>query len=162
MKKSRAALWPICVALIAAADQGVKAWSAQVLRTQSPQPELWGVLRFTYVENRGAAFSFLQDAGARWFFVVGTVVILAAIVWALLTRRVTHPLGVWSLAAVTGGALGNFIDRLLRGYVVDLFQTLFIDFPVFNVADIFLVCGGIALCIYLVCYYEKSEKRDAQ
>ncbi len=156
MKKSRVALWLFAVALIVALDQAAKAWSGQVLRGQSPQPELWGLLRFTYVENRGAAFSFLQNADARWFFVAGTVLVLAGIAWALLSRRVTHPLGVWSLAAVTGGAVGNFLDRLFRGYVTDLFQTLFMDFPVFNVADIFLVCGGIALCLYILLYYSKE------
>jgi len=148
MKKTQGLFWLLVVAIIVAADQLVKYWSANVLRYQDPQPELWGLIRFTYVENRGAAFSFLQDG--RWFFVAATVVVLAGIGWIMCSGKITLPLGVWSMAAVTAGAIGNFIDRLFQGYVVDMIQTLFITFPVFNVADIFLTCGGVALCVYLL------------
>lgn len=157
MKKRDKVLWMGLVLLLVALDQLTKCWSLAVLRTQDPQPELLGLLRFTYAENRGAAFSFLQEADARWFFVGMTIVVVAIILWFIYTERIRHPLAVWTLAVITGGAFGNFIDRLFRGYVVDFIQTLFIRFPVFNLADSFLVCGAIGLIIYILFFYSKEE-----
>ena len=116
-----------------------------------------GLVRLTYVKNTGAAFSILT--GHRWPLAVITLAVVALIVFALARRYVTHPFGVLTLAAVTGGALGNLIDRLRLGYVVDMFEFEFVRFPVFNVADIFLTCGAVLLCVYIIFFYSRDEAK---
>ncbi len=141
-------MWYLLVtAGLAAVDQLVKYWVRTNLAVGESVPFIPHICQLTYVQNRGAAFSSMQ--GMRWFFVAITVAFLAVAFWALLTGKVKKPFGRWSLVVVLGGALGNLIDRALFGYVVDMFDVLFMNFAVFNVADIFVVCGGIAFCIYL-------------
>ena len=67
----------------------------------------------------------------------------------------------WKLLLLLAGAVGNLIDRAMRGFVVDMFQLLFMNFAVFNVADICVVCGGIAFCVYFLFFYDKLEKKEA-
>lgn len=119
-----------------------------------------GVFHLTHVRNTGMAFSLLQ--GGRWFFLVMTLIAFGALFVVLKKKWVTHPLGLWSLAAIAGGALGNLIDRVRLGYVVDMIEVEFIRFPVFNVADCFVVCGAILLVIYVL-FFDKSgeEKKRA-
>ena len=119
-----------------------------------------GVFHLTHVRNTGMAFSLLQ--GGRWFFLVMTLIAFGALFVVLKKKWVTHPLGLWSLAAIAGGALGNLIDRIRLGYVVDMIEVEFIRFPVFNVADCFVVCGAILLVIYVL-FFDKSgeEKKRA-
>ncbi len=116
-----------------------------------------GVLDFTYVQNRGAAFGLLQ--GARVFFIILTVVIFAALVIYLYKARLTSPLEKTALAFIAGGAIGNFIDRLVLGYVRDFIEVTFIDFPVFNVADCF-VCIGAGLYILYTFLDMKRKNKD--
>ena len=78
----------------------------------------------------------------------------------LLKKVFTHPFGVASLSVVLAGAVGNLIDRAFFGYVTDMFNFLFMRFAVFNVADICVVCGGIAFCIYFLFFYDKLEKKE--
>ena len=107
-----------------------------------------GVFHLTHVRNTGMAFSLLQ--GGRWFFLVMTLIAFGALFVVLKKKWVTHPLGLWSLAAIAGGALGNLIDRVRLGYVVDMIEVEFIRFPVFNVADCFITCGCVLLMGHLV------------
>lgn len=115
------------------------------------------VLGLTHIHNEGAAFSMLS--GARWFFVVLTVAFVIFAMWLILTKKFPHPMGRWSLVLVVGGAIGNLIDRAAYGYVVDMFETLFMSFAIFNVADIFVVVGGIAFCIYYAFLHDKYMAR---
>lgn len=115
------------------------------------------VLGLTHIHNEGAAFSMLS--GARWFFVVLTVAFVVFAMWLLLTNKFPHPMGKWSLVLVIGGAIGNLIDRAIYGYVVDMFETLFMNFAIFNVADIFVVVGGVAFCIYYAFLHDKAVAR---
>jgi signal peptidase II len=82
--------------------------------------------------------------------------------YALVRRWPKTPLGTWSLCVVTGGALGNFIDRAVNGYVVDMFEFDFIDFAIFNVADVFITVGGILFCLYLLFVHEKKEQKEGE
>ena len=120
-----------------------------------------GLLSFTYVRNTGAAFSSFE--GQQWLF---------ALIFALFTAGVVYeyfkkPMGFsaferWCIAAVYGGGLGNMIDRLRLGYVVDMIKTEFMDFPVFNVADCFITCGCILLLGHLFFFnreFWKDEKK---
>jgi len=101
-----------------------------------------GVLGLASVRNSGAAFGILQ--GQLLFFIVATTVILAGIVFYLPKARLEGKMVSYGLALIMGGALGNFIDRIFKGEVVDMIQVHFLDFPVFNIADSFL-CLGVAL-----------------
>ena len=107
-----------------------------------------GVFHFTYVQNRGAAFSMLQ--GQKFL-------------WLLMKKPLPFTkLEYWCMAAIIAGGLGNFIDRIRLGYVVDMICTDFITFPVFNVADSFVTCGVVLLIIHLVFFnreFWKDEKK---
>ncbi|MGN1290164.1 MAG: signal peptidase II, partial [Bradyrhizobium sp.] len=113
-------------------------------------------VHLTYVKNTGAAFSIFS--GQRWPLIVLTLAVLAVIVYAVARRYVRHPFGVLTLAAIVGGAVGNLIDRARQGFVVDMFEVEFMRFAVFNVADIFLTCGAVALCFYIIFFFGKDEK----
>ena len=97
--------------------------------------------------------------GASMPFLPGLVA--AAIAAALIKRVVAHPFGVITLSVVLAGAVGNLIDRALFGFVTDMFNLQFMHFAVFNVADICVVCGGIAFCVYFLFFYDKLEKKEA-
>lgn len=116
-----------------------------------------GVFRLTYLENRGAAFGVLQ--GQQWFFYIITAVILVAVL-LVYTRipagRKFVPLRVCAVFIVSG-ALGNLIDRVRLGYVVDFFYFELIDFPVFNVADIFVTLSAVLLAVLLLLYYKEED-----
>jgi Lipoprotein signal peptidase len=93
----------------------------------------------------------------RWVFIAATVLFIAMALWAYFTKKVTYPLGLLSLAFVLGGAIGNCIDRLRYGYVVDMLNFEFMDFAIFNIADSFICVGSLIFCIYLFFLYEKKE-----
>ncbi|MBR7149940.1 MAG: signal peptidase II [Oscillospiraceae bacterium] len=156
------ALMAAVAAAIVAFDQWSKFWTVTHLELGESIPFLPPILALHRVHNYGAAWS--SFSGARWFLIIVTAVGMLAL--AYLGRRIVHhPLGRWPLAAVIGGGVGNLIDRVRLGYVVDMLDAVFIDFPVFNVADCFVVCGTIVLCIYYLFYYEKYdagnwEKKD--
>lgn len=118
------------------------------------------VLGLTHIHNTGAAFSILS--GARWFFVVLTVAVVAAALWILYTKKITHPMGCWTMVLVIAGAIGNLIDRVVYGYVVDMFEVLFMHFGIFNVADIFVVVGGILFCVYYIFLHEKWKNKQTK
>ena len=117
---------------------------------------LWdGVVHLTHLRNTGMAFSMLQ--GGRWFFLVMTLVVFVMLGLAIRKKWVSHPVSLWALTAIVGGAIGNLIDRVRLGYVVDMIEVVFMYFGVFNVADCFVVCGAILLVI-AVFFFEKEEK----
>ena len=111
----------------------------------------------SYVQNTGAAFSLFQEH--TWVLAVVSLVVAVLLILALIKKIFTRPWGVISLAVVLAGAVGNLIDRVFLGFVTDMFQTTFMNFAVFNVADICVVLGGISLCVYVIFFYEKWEKK---
>jgi len=143
-------------ALTVLADQYVKLLlcSMEPGETAALLPPL---LRLESVRNYGAAWSSLS--GERALLIAVTAVGLAALAY-LAVRVVRHPLGVWSLWLVIGGGAGNLIDRVRLGYVRDMLATEFMDFPVFNVADIFVTCGTVAAAVYYLKYYEKYDAKN--
>ena len=116
------------------------------------------ILGLTHIHNTGAAFSMLS--GARWFFVVLTIVFVVFALWVLYAKKITHPMGRWTLVLIIAGALGNLIDRIIYGYVVDMFEVLFMQFAIFNVADIFVVVGGILFCIYYGFLHDRQKDKQ--
>ena len=138
-------------------DQYVKRAVVSNLELGETAELLPGLLRLQRVHNYGAAWS--SFSGERWLLIGVTSAGLCALAW-LAAKVVRHPLGVWSLALVIAGGIGNLIDRINAGYVVDMFATEFMDFPVFNVADIFVTCGTFAAAIYYFVYYEKCDAKN--
>ena len=141
---------------LVALDQLVKLWTLKVLKPGGPIPIIPGVLELSYVENRGAAFGILQNR--QWLFIAITVLVVLGII--LLVPRIPrerHYLGLRLCAYfILAGAAGNMIDRIIRGYVVDMIYFRLIDFPVFNVADIYVTCSAFAL-IFLMIFFYKDE-----
>ncbi len=135
----------VCIAL----DQLSKIWARNDLSALALGKEfIPGVLRFLYVENRGAAFGILS--GAHIFFVIMACgVCLVALMYLCIKRRHMR-LSVVSLSLICAGAVGNLIDRLLYGYVTDFLCTEFISFPVFNIADICVTCGSALLIAAII------------
>ena len=135
-------------ALLAALDQISKYFVVKHIEYGAVIPCIEGLFHLTYVQNFGAAFSILQ--GHKWLFVLVFVVFLAMIVWGI--RKELLPFAraeLWFLAAIVGGGLGNILDRLFRGFVVDMIAVDFIDFPVFNLADAAITGSSAVLLILL-------------
>lgn len=145
----------VFAALIVAADQFTKYLTVSNIPLGGKVPVISWLFQLTYIQNTGMAFSMLE--GGRWFFLVVTIIALGLIVAAIAKKWVNHPTGLWALAAIAGGAVGNLIDRMRLGYVVDMIEVTFMEFAVFNVADCFVVCGAILLCIY-VFFFDDSKK----
>lgn len=146
----------IVIVLLVILDQVVKYLVKTNIPLGGAVSFLPGILGLTHIHNTGAAFSMLS--GARWFFVLLTVAFVVFGMWVLLTGRLRHPLGKWSWVLVLAGAIGNLIDRVLYGYVVDMFEVQFMHFAIFNVADIFVVVGGILFCIYYLFLHDKQKE----
>ena len=145
------------VALLLVLDQITKLLAIRNLMGKDPFVIWKGVFELTYLENRGAAFGMLQNR--KIFFVIMTVAVLGLIVYfysrtPLAKRYLPMRICIIFLAA---GALGNFIDRLFRGYVVDFFYFSLIDFPVFNVADIYITVTFVVLTVLILFYYKEEE-----
>lgn len=150
-------LYIIAALLMIALDQVVKYWAFTSLQAQHTIPLIENVFHLTYVENRGAAFSLFSQFDSRWIFVVLAVVITIVILIALSKNWIQTSLGRWSLVLVIAGALGNAIDRVVHGFVVDLFDFRLINFPVFNVADIFVTVSAVLLAVLLLLYYKEED-----
>lgn len=132
------------VVLLVGIDQIIKLWASQTLAAVGSIPVIEGVFEFSYVENRGAAFGILQDQ--RWIFIVLTIAVVLAAVWLLFSGRVKSWLVRIPIILALAGGVGNLIDRIWHGYVVDMFYFKLIDFAVFNFADVCVVVG----CIWLI------------
>lgn len=120
-----------------------------------------GVISFTYVRNTGAAFSSFQ--GMQWLFVLIFLVFTVGIVWEFSKKKMPFTtLERWFIVLIYAGGLGNMIDRLRLGYVVDMIKTEFMNFPVFNVADCCITCGCFLLLGHLIFFnrdFWKEEKK---
>ena len=149
----------IFAAVIVAADQFTKFLVLQNIPLHNTVDFIPGVLSFTYVRNYGAAFSSFQ--GAQWLFVIVFALFTAAIVWEFSGKRWPFTnFERWLIAAIYAGGIGNMIDRFRFGYVVDMLQTEFMDFPVFNVADSFITCGCILLMAHLFLVNKEFWKEE--
>lgn len=140
------------------ADQLAKSAATQYLMGQRPIEIIRNFVELHYVKNYGAAFGILQNQ--RWFFIIITsIVVLAMIAYMLKNSNSLTTLTKLSISMLSGGAVGNLIDRIRLGYVVDFIKLdlKIYNFPVFNIADIFIV-AGTALLVYTV-LFDKLEKK---
>ena len=151
-------LYALVLALVAL-DQAVKYLVRAHIPLGESIPFLPHILDLTYVQNTGAAFSIFREH--TWLLALLSLIVSILLYVALARKWITrHPLGRTCLAMVLAGAVGNLIDRARLQFVTDMFQTTFIDFPVFNVADICIVVGGIAFCLYYLLLFEKLEGKE--
>ncbi len=146
----------ILAALVVFGDQCLKSWVSANIAVGGERTLIPGVVRLTHVNNYGAAFSMLE--GRRTLFLLLTVAVCSVIAWLLLTGAIRGRLGRISAGMLLGGAIGNALDRAAAGYVVDMFEFIFIKFAVFNVADIFITFGGLLFCLYAL-LNEYGQKR---
>ena len=149
---------PIILAVVLfIADQATKYMALTRLKPVGSVTFIDGFMDCTFVENRGAAFGILD--GKVWLLLIMAVVICVVIIAAMLKMPDTREYKwlKWSLMLILAGAVGNVADRLFRGYVIDFFEFTFIKWPVFNMADIYVVIGTIAMAI-LVLFVIKDDK----
>ena len=138
-------------------DQWTKSLAVANLMNQEPFVIVKDVFQLRYLENRGAAFGMMQ--GQQTFFVISALIAVAIITYVyfkLPREKRFHPLRAVVLF-IAAGAVGNLIDRLVLGYVVDFFYFELIDFPIFNVADIYVTCATIILALLILFYYKEDE-----
>ncbi len=150
----------LAVVALVVVDQLVKYWAVTSLASIGTIPLIPGVFQFTYVENRGAAFSLLENH--QWIFIGFAIVAVVVIAIALRKNYVQTMFGKISLLLICAGAIGNMIDRLIRHFVVDMLYFSLIDFPVFNVADIFVCVGVAAFCIYMIFQHKEPEEQKEE
>ena len=147
----------ISVVVLLIADQFTKHLAVINLKGKSDTVLIDGVLRFHYLENRGAAFGIMQNK--QIFFAVVAVIIIAVV--ALMYKRIPHSNRYFLLrfcaVLVVAGAVGNVIDRVLYNYVVDFIYIELINFPVFNVADIYVVVACFLFAYAILFYYKDDE-----
>ena len=151
----------IAIIALIAADQAVKFWTVANLELGETAQLLPGLVELLRLHNYGAAWSSLS--GMRWLLVVLTSAVMVFLAVLLVKKAVRHPLGVCALTLVLAGGIGNLIDRVRLGYVVDMFHFQFWpSYPVFNVADICVVVGVILFLLYYLFLYEKTDSKKAR
>lgn len=143
-------------------DQLTKFAASHFLKAGGPVVIIPGVFQLQYLENRGAAFGMLENM--QWVFVVFALAITAAACWFYLRIPAIRRFLILRLLCVTlsAGALGNMIDRLVHGYVIDFFYFSLINFPIFNVADIYVCASTAALLLVLLFYYKEEDFQQIQ
>ncbi|HEM6137983.1 TPA: signal peptidase II [Streptococcus suis] len=144
--------FPIVAAVLIVLDQLVKTWTVANIALDTVEPFLPGFMSLAYLRNYGAAWSILQNQ--QWFFTIVTLVVVTALIWYYIKQIQGNIWTLFSLSLMIAGALGNFIDRIRLGYVVDMFHLDFISFPVFNVAD---MCLSVGVGILFICIMKEES-----
>lgn len=147
----------IAIAILIVADQLTK-WAAVLYLKDKPAYVIWnGVFELHYLENRGAAFGMLQNR--KILFVIIAVVMLTAVAWTLVKMPLEKKYRYleFLLIFISAGAVGNMIDRIRMNYVVDFFYFKLINFPIFNVADIYVSVSCVLLAILVIFYYKEND-----
>ena len=146
---------------IVALDQFTKYLTVANIALGQDVPFIPGFLGLTYLRNTGAAFSSFE--GQQWLFAVIFALFTIGIIFEFKKNTMKFSnFERWCIVAIYGGGLGNMIDRIRLGYVVDMIETKFMVFPVFNVADCFICCGCILLLVHLLIWnkaFWKEEKK---
>ena len=154
-------LYAIVVVLLLIADQGLKYWvTVHVALNEGRHVLIPKVLDIMNIHNYGIAFSWLQNVPS-WVFAIIAAIFAAVVIVALKRGMIHGRFGRWMAVLALAGAIGNCIDRVLSGYVVDMLAFAFWkSFPVFNLADACLVVGGIAFCLYVIFRKDPEEQKD--
>ena len=152
-------IYAIAAVLVLIADHSLKYWvTVNIALDTGAKTLIPGVLDLVNIHNTGAAFGILHGGGWRWIFVVIALAFVAIAVYAIKRGLIRGAVGRWAVVGMLAGAIGNCIDRVLYGYVVDMFKPVFLEGTflgaIFNVADIFISCCGILFCIYILFGHE--------
>lgn len=159
MHKKKHISCSVMILLIIAFDQITKYLATAQLKGGKTVQFIPDVVQFRYAENTGMAFSLLS--GARWIFIVLTVAVCVGVLWYMFSDRCKNLWLYWSLGVVVSGGLGNLIDRVRFGYVVDFIEPTFMNFAVFNIADSAVTLGAASMIIYLVLdLFKKDEGKQ--
>ena len=151
--------YTLFAAVIVVLDQLAKYLTVANIALYDAIPFIPGLLELTYIQNTGAAFSSFE--GQQWLFALIFVLFTGMILYEYFKKPMPFTaLERWCIAAIYGGGLGNMIDRVRLGYVVDMIHTTFMDFPVFNVADCFITCGCFAMLFSLVFINKEFWKEE--
>ena len=151
-------LYILAIALCVAADQAVKLYVVSHLALYETAPLLPGVVELFYIQNTGGGFSILTNH--TQLLTILTAAVMAVIAFLLVKKVFPHPLAMWTLTLILGGGLGNLADRVRLGYVMDMFNFQFMNYPVFNVADILVVCGTIGFAAYYLLLHDKITEKE--
>ena len=159
--------YALAVVLVLIADQWLKYWvSLNIPLDVGEKALIPGVIKLVNIHNTGAAFGFLKGGDWRWVFVVIAVLFAAAVIYALKKDLIKGKLGRWAAVGVLAGAIGNCIDRVAYGYVVDMFKFEFLGSSrlnaIFNIADMFISCCGVLFCLYIIFGGEKDADAEGE
>lgn len=152
--------YAILAIFLIAADQLVKFLVRANIPMGESVPFLPHILDLTYVQNTGAAFSILMEH--TWLLTLASAAVVLILCVLVVKGRFKGRLGMWSAALVLSGGVGNLIDRALFGFVTDMFETTFIRFPVFNVADCCITIGVPLLFLYVMLFWGKEEQKGGE
>lgn len=159
MKRYKKHIWcAVMIILIDAFDQLTKHFAAVRLADGTTVTFIPKVVQFRYAENTGMAFSLFS--GARWIFIVLTLIVCIAGLWYLFSGKCESLWAYWSIGVVIAGGIGNVIDRIRFGYVVDFIEPIFMQFAVFNIADSAVTLGAGALILYLLSELRKEKDKS--
>ncbi|MEF9989396.1 MAG: signal peptidase II [Christensenellaceae bacterium] len=153
-------IYALIIAAIVIFDQIVKYFSVTVLAAMpgATAPFIPGFMNLTYAENTGAAFG--SFGNATWLLAIVSGVMAVVIIYLLFKykKQFNSKLFNLSMCFIAGGAIGNLIDRLFVGHVVDMLEFDFVRFAIFNVADCFVTFGAIMLGVFVIWFWEKNKK----
>lgn len=150
-------LYAVMIIIMVVLDRWSKIWAENVLMKMETMPLLKDLFHLTYVENTGAAFSMFRGKVGFLIVFTGLVLFALCVMLVISIKKKESKVLLIALTMVIGGAIGNMYDRIFLGYVVDYFDFRLINFAVFNLADVFVVCGSILLGVYLI-FIEGKEK----
>ncbi len=153
-------LYAILAVLLVALDQLTKALVRANIPLGQSIPFLPRIMDLTYVQNTGAAFSILREH--TWLLTLLSAALVVVVALLVARRVIAGPLGRFAAMLVMAGGVGNLIDRVIFGYVTDMFQTTFMDFAIFNVADCCVTIGVVLLFLYVLFFYDRGKKKEAE
>lgn len=150
----------ISMLLLVALDQIIKLFVVEYLEPIGTLPLVEGFLQLHYAENTGAAFSSMS--GHTDLLSIFTIIIIVIGIILLTTKRIKFGVEYVCTAIMISGGIGNLIDRLYRGFVVDFIEPLFIDFAIFNFADILITCSAVVLCVWMFYDAYRASKKEKE
>lgn len=149
-------IWLIISLVLTGADQLIKYLVAENIALTDTIEIFPGILNFVYVKNTGAAFSILS--GKTYILSIVSLCVCVFLIWYIIKKKPSNKLFLLSLSMILGGAAGNLIDRVFRNFVVDYIEVCFVNFPVFNLADIAITLGAVLLMVYVIFFESKNNE----
>lgn len=143
-------------AVLVIIDQVIKYFVLGNLHNGDNVPFIGNLLTLTYVENRGAVFGIMQNMS--WLFAIITILMIALFFYVIIKKKITNKLFLTSVTLIIGGGIGNLIDRLFRGFVVDYLQLSFFP-PVCNFADYCITIGAVLMVVFVLFFSDKKEDK---